>query len=176
MDRLTVLTLACLLLPTTAAAQPPKLGDVQKLSVVSVSLQSTGTREELKRVTYTPPPGWHVRSHEVRCTLRRGTTSYSVGTVPADWSSTAGERTGESFRRLADVTAEAPGTGAGAKLRCEGVRDRSQNRADSSSHHALVVEAAVKGGGLFAGSAALDLTVVAELIFVGDNTQVASGK
>jgi hypothetical protein len=168
MGRFTVLTLTCLFIPAAATAQHPRPGDVERLTVISLSLQAAGTREEAKRVTYTPPPGWHVRSHEVRCGQRRGATSFTVGTVPADWSSTADERAGESSRRLADVTAEAPGAGARARLRGEAGRERSQSRSEVSSHHALVVEASARGGGLFVGGAALELTVVAELVYVGE--------
>jgi hypothetical protein len=148
-------------------AQAPKPGDVQRLTVISIAVQATGTKDDSKRVTYTPPPGWHVRSHEVRCNLRRGRTSYSVGTVPADWTSSAEEHMSESSKKVADLAAESQRVGGQAKVRVEGSRERTQGRSDVASHHALVVEASAKGAGLFQGEGALELTVVAELVYVG---------
>jgi hypothetical protein len=167
MRRLTLVMVAGLLFSPDGVAQAPKSGDVQRLTVISVAVQASGTKDEAKRVTYTPPPGWHVRSHEVKCTLRRGRTSYAVGTVPADWSSSTEEHMSESSKKAADLAAESPGVGGQAKVRCEGSRERAQGRSDGASHHALVVEASAKGAGLFQSEGTLELTVVAELVYTG---------
>lgn len=167
MRRLALVMVAGLHFSPFSAAQPPRPGDVQRLTVISVAVQATGSNDEAKRVTYTPPPGWYIRSHEVRCTLRRGRTSYAVGTVPADWSSSAEEHASESSKKDTDLAAESHGVGGQAKVRCEGSRQRTQGRSDGASHHALVLEASAKGAGLFQGEGTLELTIVAELVYVG---------
>lgn len=40
-------------------------------------------------------------------------------------------------------------------------------QASTSSHHVLVVDVAARGAGLWQGGAAVDLTVVAEMVYTG---------
>jgi hypothetical protein len=81
-----LLAVVVLLLPAArVAAQAPKVGDVQRLQVATVSLSVGWTARDAKRVTYTPPPGWYIRSHKVECRERYGLASYAVSTVPAGW-------------------------------------------------------------------------------------------
>src|SRR4051794_4715935 len=53
-----------------SAASPPSdypaefaVGDVQTVTVITISMAVGSTEHEVKRVTYAPPPGWYVRSH-----------------------------------------------------------------------------------------------------------------
>src|SRR6516164_7413061 len=87
--------LAC---AATARAQVPHLGDVQRLPVITIALQAGSTGVETKKVTYTPPPGWYVRSHAVVCTARTGNSSYSVNTVPQHWATFNEAKIKESYR------------------------------------------------------------------------------
>ena len=44
-----------------------------------------------------------------------------------------------------------------------------------SSHHALIVEATVKGEGLFRSGGSVYLTVIAEMVFVGTPEDITRG-
>ena len=67
--------------PGRAPAQTPQPGEVQWLTVITISLQVGSTEKETRQVTYTPPPGWYVRSHRVDCTRKYGHASFSVTTT-----------------------------------------------------------------------------------------------
>src|SRR6516162_9308878 len=69
-----------------APAQSSRPGDTVHLTAISLSLRVGNTEQDTRRVTYTPPPGWVIRSHAVRCTYRYGNTSYSISTVPSNWA------------------------------------------------------------------------------------------
>ena len=71
-----------LTVPGSAQAQVPQVGGVQRLKVITISMQVGSTEKDTKQVTYTPPPGWYVRSHSVDCTSKSGNSSFSVNTVP----------------------------------------------------------------------------------------------
>jgi len=150
-----------------AAAQAPRPGDVQKLNVISIAMQVGSTEKDTKKVTYTPPPGWYIRSHSVHCTLKHGPSSYSVTTVPANWNWSSEEKINESYRQLLEVAAKAQDAKLQAKLLYEREEALSQFRKASYSHHALVVDATAQGQGLFMGGGALQLTVTADLVYVG---------
>src|SRR4051812_47038410 len=81
-----------------ALARPPRPGEVQRLVVVTLSLQVGGTEKDSRHVTYTPPPGWYVRSHHVDCTRKTGNSSFSVATVPQDWAWASAAKVEESYR------------------------------------------------------------------------------
>ena len=164
--RLLALT-AALAATGPAAAQAPKPGDVQTLNVISIALQVGSTEKDTKKVTYTPPPGWYIRSHSVHCTLKQGQSSYSVNTVPANWNWSSEEKINESYRQLLEVAAKAQDAKLQAKLLYEREEALTQFRKASYSHHALVVDATAQGQGLFMGGGALQLTVTAELVYVG---------
>src|SRR4051812_13358036 len=150
-----------------ATAQAPKPGDVQKLNVISIAMQVGSTEKDTKKVTYTPPPGWYIRSHSVHCTLKQGQSSYSVNTVPANWNWSSEEKINESYRQLLEVAAKAQDAKLQAKLLYEREEALTQFHKASYSHHALVVDATAQGQGLFMGGGALQLTVTADLVYVG---------
>jgi hypothetical protein len=150
-----------------APAQGPRVGDVQRLPVVSLSLQVGSTEQASKSATYTPPPGWYIRSHSVECHQKYGHASYSVSTVPPGWTWASDDRLNESYRQLIEAAGKVHDAGLQARLeqdRNEAVREQ---RNTSVSHHALVVEATARGEGLFRGSSGIQLTVTAELVYVG---------
>jgi hypothetical protein len=153
--------------PPTATAQTPKLGQVQTLTVITISMQVGSLDSETKRVAYAPPPGWYVRSHSVACTRKAGNTSYTVNTVPQDWSYVTEEMVRDAYKGLLDLAAQAQNVGLGAKLNAEQEKLLSEVRRVRSTHHALVVDATVRGEGFLRGGGSLDMTVTAELVYVG---------
>lgn len=153
--------------PSLAHAQGPQPGEVQRFVVITLRLQVGSTEVESRRATYTPPPGWYIRSHCVECTQRYGNSSYAVSTVPAGWVWASDERDDESSRRLVGVAARAHDVGVQAKLRLDRDDVARQARDGSYSHHALVVDATARGEGLFRGASGIELTVMAELVYVG---------
>jgi hypothetical protein len=151
--------------PTTP--QSPRPGDVQRLVVVTISMQVGGTEKETKHVTYTPPPGWYVRSHRVDCTRKAGNSSYTVSTVPQRWTWATEEKVDESYRTLIDLAARAGNHGLQAKFDMERRQRLREIRQVRSTHHALVVDATARGEGFLRAGGGLELTVTAEIVFVG---------
>jgi hypothetical protein len=154
-------------LPARSAAQAPKIGDVQRLQVASVSLNVGWTEKEARRVTYTPPPGWYIRSHRVECKERYGLASYAVSTVPAGWDASGEDARAESAQERNVGTLRAPGVGGQAKAAVKVERTAADNHRRTNSHHALVVEATAQGAGYFRGGGGLELSVTAELVYLG---------
>jgi hypothetical protein len=150
----------------------PQLGDVQKLKVITVSLQVGCTEKESKKVTYSPPPGWYVRSHVVECAARTGNSSFTVNTVPQNWSWFSEDKIHESYKLLLDMAAKAHDEEMLSKLRHERDETLQELRRCQASHHALVVDATARGGGILRGSGSLDLTVTAELVYVGTQAEL----
>jgi hypothetical protein len=156
-----------------AGGQPPRPGDVQRLDVVSVSLQVGSTEKESRQVTYTPPPGWYVCGHSVRCTAKRGNSSYSVATVPRNWSWLSEEQVKESYKVLIDLAGKCHSGPAvePSELQAKFALERDALlrglRRVRATHHALVVEATARGEGFLRGGGCVELTVTAELIYVG---------
>jgi hypothetical protein len=155
-----------------AQAQAPRPGEVRRLTAVTVSLRVGSTERESRQVTYTPPPGWYVRSHAVDCTLKAGNSSFSVHTVPANWGWLSEDQVRESYKLRIDAAARAHGVGLGANLARERDARLRELRKARSTHHALVVEATARGEGLLRGGGALDLTVTAELVYVGTDADL----
>jgi hypothetical protein len=169
--RLTAPTLVALSLiaPAGRAADtPPAVGTVRELPVVSVSLAVGSTDRDAKRVVYAPPPGWYVRSHRVRVTNRTGAVTYTVSTVPAGWQWSNDERAAASGRAAGSVGVALPGAlpvgGQASGAQESAVAGR---QASTSSHHVLVVDVTARGAGLWQGGAAVDLTVIAEMVYLG---------
>lgn len=160
--------LALALSPAPALAADPPVGTVRELPVVSVSLAVGSTERDTKRVVYAPPPGWYVRSHKVRVNHRAGTVTYSVSTVPAGWNWTNDERAAASGKAAGSVgvtlNGVVPAGGQASGAHESAVAGR---QASTSSHHVLVVDVAARGAGLWQGGAAVDLTVVAEMVYTG---------
>jgi hypothetical protein len=150
-----------------AHAQGPHPGDVQKLSVITISMQVGSMEKETRQVTYTPPPGWYVRSHRVHCTLKNGNSSFSVSTVPRDWNWASEAKVEESYKTLIALAAKAANSGLHAKFALERDQLLTEIRKVRSTHHALVVDATARGEGFWRAGGGLELTVVAEIVFVG---------
>jgi hypothetical protein len=156
-----------------APAQAPQVGQVQTLTVITLSMQVGSTDAETKRVAYAPPPGWYVRGHEVRCTKKSGNTSYTVNTVPQDWSYITEEKVHEAYKALLDLVAQAHNAGLRAKVAAEQEQMLNEVRKVRSTHHALVVDVTVRGEGFLRGGGSLELTVTAELVYVGTEESLA---
>ena len=161
-------------LTSTSAAEAPRLGDVQKLKVITISMQVSSTEKESKQVTYTPPPGWYVRSHYVECTAKSGNSSYSVHTLPQNWKWLSEDRINDSYKLHIDLAAQAQNVGLQAKLAQERARMMGELHRVRSTHHALVVEATAKGEGFWKGGGTLQLSVFADLVYVGTNDSLES--
>lgn len=168
-------TVACLALALAAPARAasPRPGEVQRVTVITVALGAGSTEREAKRVTYTPPPGWYVRGHRVECQEKTGLSSFTVNTVPRDWSFVTEDQVRESYRVMIDAAARGADAGLKAKLAVEREQALSELRRGKSSHHALVVEAVAKGEGLLRGGGKIQLTVTAELVYVGTREELA---
>jgi hypothetical protein len=159
--------------PGLAQARPPRPGEIQRVVVVTISMQVGGTGKETRHVTYTPPPGWYVRSHRVDCTRRTGNCSFSVATVPRDWGWASAEKVEESYRTLIDLAGKAGDRGLQARLDLERRQTLSEIRKVRSTHHALAVDASARGEGFLRAGGCLELTVTADLVFVGTNESLA---
>ena len=159
--------LTLLLAAATAQAQSPQAGDVQRFPVITLRLRVGSTEKASKRATYTPPPGWHIRSHTVTVAQSLGNTSFSVSTVPAGWAWASRDRLDDSYRQLIDLAAKAHDMGLQGKLELDRDSMTRELQNTSSSHHALVVEVTASGDGWFRSAASIELTVWAELVYVG---------
>ncbi len=157
------------LTPACAASDAPAVGTVRELPVVSVSLAVGSTERDTRRVVYAPPPGWYVRSHRVRVASRSGCVTYSVSTVPAGWQWTNDERAAALGKAAGSVGAALPnGVPVGAQAGGAHESAVAGRQASTSSHHVLVVDVAARGAGLWQGGAAVDLTVIAEMVYLGN--------
>jgi hypothetical protein len=168
-----LLTVTAWTISNSSSAQPPRPGEVQRVTVVSVLLQAGSTEKETRQVTYTPPPGWYVRSHQVDCTRKTGNSSFAVSTVPQDWNWSLEEKVVESYRSLINLAARSGNTGLKAKFKLEREQTLAEIRKVRSTHHALIVDATAKGEGFLRGGGTLELTVMAELVFVGNEESLA---
>jgi hypothetical protein len=151
----------------------PKCGHMKSVRVITISLATGSTGKEFKRVSYAPPPGWYVRAHRVEIKEKTGLSSFTVNTVPRDWSYVSEEQVHDTYKGLLELAAKAQNIALGTKLAAEEERTLSEVRKARSSHHALVVEATVKGEGVFRSGGTLYMTVVADLVFVGTPEDIA---
>jgi hypothetical protein len=179
MSRLPRITFAllttALLAPAPATAQIAP-GTVQTLPVITLSLNVGSMEKEVRRVVYSPPPGWHIRSHRVECTAKTGLASYTVNTVPADWAWSSDDAATDSANAKAGATAQAHGFGGQAQGTTESRKVTSEHQRTTASHHALVVDATAHGSGFLGKGAGLELTVYAELVYVGGETPAVAGR
>jgi hypothetical protein len=109
----------------------------------------------------------------VSCTRKTGSSSFSVATVPEDWGWASVEKVEESYRSLIDLAGKAGNHGLQARFQMEQRQILNEMRQVGSTHHALVVDATAKGEGFLRGGGGLELTVTAEIVFVGTNTSQA---
>jgi hypothetical protein len=168
----TVVVTSAWLFPGLAAGQTPHVGQVQKLQVITVAMRVGSTEKETKKVTYSPPPGWYVRSHHVECTTKTGNSSFSVATVPQNWNWSSEDKVQESYKLLIDLAAKAENKNLANKFQIERNEALSELRRCRSSHHALVLDATARGGGFLKGGGSLQLTVTAELVYVGTDADL----
>ena len=169
-DRLSVLVVpAILLVAGPGIAREPVPGEVRTCQVVSVALSVGWLETDARRIVYAPPPGWYIRSHTVECKNKVGSASYAVNTVPADWSWGASETSWDETKVRGSASAAAKGAvhpvQASGSYRVEKASGEQVRR--TASHHALVVEATARGTGVLGSGAGLELTVTADLVYVG---------
>ncbi len=148
-------------------ADEPKRGDVQRLQVITLSMQVGSVEKESRQVTYTPPPGWYVRSHTVDCIRKYGNSSYTVATVPQNWGWLSEEKIVDSYKTLIELAARAKDMALQTKFAHERDAMLSELHKVRATHHALVVDATARGEGWLRGGGGLQLTVTAELVYVG---------
>ena len=160
-------TLASVFGPLASAADAPVVGTVQTMPVLSVSLAVGGTGRETKRVVYAPPPGWYVRSHRVMIANKYGTVTYAVSTVPAGWDWHADEQAASAGRSSTTGAVSAYKVSGGGQLTTARDATAADHSAVASSHHLLVVEVAARGAGFLQSGSGVELTVVAEMVYVG---------
>jgi len=165
--RALVATLVVLVGAAVGLAQEPRPGTVQRLPAITVSMQVGSMEKETKQVTYSPPPGWYVRSHVVSCGKKTGNTSYTVSTVPQNWAWGSEAKFEESYKALVEMAEKTGDQGLQAKILTEQRQTLAELRKVMATHHALVVEASVKGEGWMRTGGSLELTVTAELVYVG---------
>jgi hypothetical protein len=161
------------LFPAAVCAQAPRVGQVERLRVITLSLHVGSMEKESRKVTYTPPPGWYVRNHTVSCTRRYGDSSFSVSTVPQDWEWLSEDKVRESYKTLLDLAARVHDLALGAKLVQERDATLRELQRVRANHHALVLDATARGAGFFRGGSGLDLTVTADLVYVGTDASLA---
>jgi hypothetical protein len=170
--RLCLAFVAALIFVGSARSQTSRIGEVRNLTVVTLALQVGSTERESKQVTYTPPPGWFVRGHVVDCTVKRGNSSYTVSTVPRDWNWLSEDDVRESYKTVIDLAGKVHGPGAETKFSLEQEELLRELKKVRATHHALVVEATARGEGFLRGGGCVELTVNAELVYLGTNEDV----
>ena len=158
---------AVLALAAAARAEEPEVGEVRRLQVITLSLRVGSTEKETKQVVYVPPPGWYVRAHRVDCPVKQGNSSFTVSTTPRDWNWSSESSVKESYKLLIDVAAKGAQPELEAKLAAERDQALAELRKVRASHHALVVDATARGEGLLRGGGALELSVTAEIVYLG---------
>ena len=141
---------------------------------MTLSLAVSSTGKEVRRVTYSPPPGWYVRAHRVEIKEKTGLSSFTVNTVPKEWSYLSEEQVKETYKGLFELAAKAQNIALGTKLAADEERTLSELRKARASHHALIVEATVKGEGVLRSGGNLYMTVIADIVFVGTPENIAS--
>ncbi len=145
----------------------PAIGTTQTLPVLSLSLAVGGTGRESQRAVYSPPPGWYVRSHRVVATNRYGTVTFAVSTVPAGWDWRSDEQAAFAGKSSASGAVSAYKIAGGGQLASARDATTTDHRTVASSHHILVLDATARGSGFLQSGSGADLTVVAELVFLG---------
>jgi hypothetical protein len=149
------------------AADDPPVGTTLSMPVLSVSVSAGGSDRESRRAFYAPPPGWYVRSHRVVPARRSGSVAYAVSTVPAGWAWRTEDRAAAEGQSSAAADVSAYKLAAGGRGAVARSATASGLQSGASSHHLLVVEASARGPGWWGGESAVELTVVAELVYLG---------
>lgn len=145
----------------------PKVGTVRTLPVLSVSLAVGSTGRESKRAVYAPPPGWYVRSHRVQVTNRYGTVTYAVSTVPAGFDLRTDEQSASAGKSSTGGAVSAYKVSGGGQLATLRDANAADHQSVATSHHALVIDVTARGSGFLQSGSGVDLTVVAEMVYLG---------
>ena len=87
--------------------------------------------------------------------------------VPAGWNWASEKRLSESHRQLLDIAIRAHYLGGQARLQNERDALAHALRTSNFSHHALIVDVTASGEGLFRGASEIEMTVIAEMVYVG---------
>lgn len=167
MTRTPLVALAVLFPSLSRAADAPPAGTTLTLPVISVSVSAGGSARESRRAVYAPPPGWYVRSHRVEVARRYGAATYAVSTVPAGWAWKLDEQTTTADRSAAAAAVTAYKVSGGGQASAAQATATAGHQENASSHHVLVVDVAARGAGLWQGGGGIELTVVAELVYLG---------
>ena len=85
-------------------------------------------------------------------------------------------RRDRSANAKAGATAQAHGFGGQAQGMTESRKTTTEHQRTTASHHALVVDATAHGSGFLGKGAGLELTVYAELVYVGGETAVTPAR
>lgn len=147
--------------------EAPKVGTVRSLPVLSVSLAVGGTGRESKRAVYSPPPGWYVRSHRVQVTNRYGAVTYAVSTVPAGFEWRTDEQAASAGKSSTSGAVSAYKVSGGGQLATVRDATSTDHQTVATSHHVLVIDVAVRGSGFLQSGSGVDLTVVADMVYLG---------
>jgi hypothetical protein len=153
--------------PCVPCGTAPAVGTIRTLPVLSVSLAVGGTGHESKRAVYSPPPGWYVRSHRVRVTNRYGTVNYAVSTVPAGFDWRTDEQAASAGKSSAIGAVSAYKVSGGGQLATATTATATDHQTVATSHHVLVIEVTARGAGFLQSGSGVDLTVVAEMVYLG---------
>lgn len=153
--------------PTDPKSEGPKPGTVRVLPVLSVSLAVGGTERDAKRAVYSPPPGWYVRSHRVHVTSRHGNVTYAVSTMPAGFDWRTDEQAASAGKSSAAGTVSAYKVSGGGQLATARDATAAEHQTVAASHHVLVIDVAARGAGFLQSGSGIDLTVVAEMVYLG---------
>lgn len=145
----------------------PKTGTLRTLPVLSVSLSVSSTGRESKRAVYSPPPGWYVRSHRVQVANRYGTVNYAVSTVPAGFDWRTDEQSVSAGKSSTTGAVSAYKVSGGGQLATAKDTNATDHQTVATSHHVLVIDVTARGSGFLQSGSGVDLTVVAEMVYLG---------
>jgi len=92
--------------------------------------------------------------------------------VPRNWGWVSEEKVEDSYKALLDLAGKAGNPVLQAKFALERERALRELRKVRATHHALVVDASARGEGFLRSGGGLELTVTAELVFVGTDASL----
>ena len=166
--RLVALAVGLALASPAVGGEAVPVGTVRTLPVLTVCLAVGSLGKDVKRAVYTPPPGWFIRSHRIDTLKKHGLASYTISTVPANWQWSSDEQVTEAAKVNAagSATTHVAAVGGG-QVAAAADRALTGRQHSASSHHALVVEAVAAGSGFLRSGAGIELTVVAEMVYLG---------
>jgi hypothetical protein len=90
-----------------------------------------------------------------------------VNTVPREWDWRSEEKAEDSCKILIELVGPSHAGELQAKFNLQHEALLQRLRSVRASHHALVVEATARGEGFLRGGGCIELTVTAELVYLG---------